>query len=702
MKRLLLFLLSAPLFSIAQNNVGIGTAIPNASALLELSSTSKGILIPRMTQAQRAAIANPAQGLLVYQTDGTTGFYVNRSSIPAIPNWSAVSEGASLWTTNIITPSQMYNLNSGNIGIGNSSPTLGGLVVDTKAGAVNAIFGSSDTGVAIESNYPGIALNSYYNSGRKSISNGYGALVGLNPTNGDFYIQTSSTAGTTGNAISLNNRIHINSSGKVGIGTVGSGSMLTIKPSSGTADLELDAQVAGGDNAVMRLNKNGTSNYSVVRFNNLGSNVWDLGMQGDDNMKIKLTGNTAFEIDKNTRHVALGTNDFTEYFTSLGSIKAFDGIITDGPNAGFQFRDRSDNGYGGWNWYASGGTAKLYRYTSGGDLLAITNNGNVGIGTITPGNKLTVKGDGMNISQESADGTVKIGFYTSGTGAFLQTHTNHPLNFTTNNSTAQMTLNTNGNFGIGTTSTPARLTVSTGGTITGMDVYQTSTGVGGYFSTTGNIAVYGTTSSASPAGYFQGTNALTAIGRVGIGTSTPAQNLDIKNGRMRFSGQQSGGNAHGIEFTNNAGTAARSFLGVYDDNTLGFYGFAGAGWSFLYDAVDGSLRIGTTQKATGYLVNVGGKIIAEEVRVQLRASWPDYVFKNDYKLMPLDEVDQFIKKNNHLPGMIPAAVVEKQGSDLGETQRKLLEKVEELTLHMISLNKRVQELEKENNSLKNK
>jgi trimeric autotransporter adhesin len=56
-------------------NIGIGTTAPNASALLELSSTSRGLLTPRMTQAQRNAIAAPAQGLLIFQTDGTRGFY---------------------------------------------------------------------------------------------------------------------------------------------------------------------------------------------------------------------------------------------------------------------------------------------------------------------------------------------------------------------------------------------------------------------------------------------------------------------------------------------------------------------------------------------------------------------------------------------------------------------------------------------------
>jgi hypothetical protein len=56
-------------------SIGVGTTSPNASAALDVSSTSKGVLLPTMTQTQRNAIATPATGLLVFQTDNTPGFY---------------------------------------------------------------------------------------------------------------------------------------------------------------------------------------------------------------------------------------------------------------------------------------------------------------------------------------------------------------------------------------------------------------------------------------------------------------------------------------------------------------------------------------------------------------------------------------------------------------------------------------------------
>lgn len=69
---------------------GIGTTTPDSSAKLEVASANKGILIPRMTSAQRDAIANPANGLLVYQTDGIIGFYVNSGS-SGTPNWTRIN-----------------------------------------------------------------------------------------------------------------------------------------------------------------------------------------------------------------------------------------------------------------------------------------------------------------------------------------------------------------------------------------------------------------------------------------------------------------------------------------------------------------------------------------------------------------------------------------------------------------------------------
>jgi hypothetical protein len=94
----------------ATGSVGIGTTAPATSALLEVRSTTKGVLLPRMTATQRAAIASPAIGLLVYQTDGTRGFYAFDGSV-----WKTLTpttSGFALRTLdNLTTTAVNVNLN---------------------------------------------------------------------------------------------------------------------------------------------------------------------------------------------------------------------------------------------------------------------------------------------------------------------------------------------------------------------------------------------------------------------------------------------------------------------------------------------------------------------------------------------------------------------------------------------------------------
>lgn len=101
---------------------------------------------------------------------------------------------------------------------------------------------------------------------------------------------------------------------------------------------------------------------------------------------------------------------------------------------------------------------------------------------------------------------------------------------------------------------------------------------------------------------------------------------------------------------------------------------------------------------------MGGSIIGEEVVVKSQGSWPDYVFDPDYDLCSLEDLEMFIESNRHLPGVPSAAEVTEVGQALGANQQVLLEKVEELTLYMIQLNKeleaaktRIAELEEELN-----
>ena len=108
----------------------------------------------------------------------------------------------------------------------------------------------------------------------------------------------------------------------------------------------------------------------------------------------------------------------------------------------------------------------------------------------------------------------------------------------------------------------------------------------------------------------------------------------------------------------------------------------------------GNVAIGTTTVPMGYKMAVDGKIITEEVRVELSSSWPDYVFKEDYNLPSLEDIQKHIKEKGHLPNIPSAKEVKANGIELGEMNRLLLEKIEELTLYILNQELRLQKLEK--------
>ncbi len=111
----------------------------------------------------------------------------------------------------------------------------------------------------------------------------------------------------------------------------------------------------------------------------------------------------------------------------------------------------------------------------------------------------------------------------------------------------------------------------------------------------------------------------------------------------------------------------------------------------------GNVGIGTTTPAERLSVN--GNIRSKEVKVEA-SNWPDYVFDQDYQLPTLAEIEQQIKLNGHLPDMPSAKEVELNGIALGEMNKLLLKKVEELTLHLISQHKTMEILNSENERLK--
>jgi hypothetical protein len=102
-----------------------------------------------------------------------------------------------------------------------------------------------------------------------------------------------------------------------------------------------------------------------------------------------------------------------------------------------------------------------------------------------------------------------------------------------------------------------------------------------------------------------------------------------------------------------------------------------------------------TDPQPDYRLAVNGKIIAEELDIKLREEWPDYVFNKNYILPDLHETENYIKTNNHLPGVPSSEQISQKGMNVGEINTILLKKVEELTLYIISLQKEVENLKQE-------
>jgi hypothetical protein len=112
-------------------------------------------------------------------------------------------------------------------------------------------------------------------------------------------------------------------------------------------------------------------------------------------------------------------------------------------------------------------------------------------------------------------------------------------------------------------------------------------------------------------------------------------------------------------------------------------------------------RIGPTISGP-YKLAVKGKIAATDFNVVASGSWPDYVFSPSYKLRSLEETEAYINEHKHLPNIPAAAVVDKEGFALGDMQKRMMEKIEELTLYLIEANKNIQRQQKEIDLLKKK
>jgi len=360
------------------------------------------------------------------------------------------------------------------------------------------------------------------------------------------------------------------------------------------------------------------------------------------------------------------------------------------------------------------------------NLYAQTNtfpsSGNVGIGTTSPSVELEVKSTSgsnseIHINTTSDGGLSILRFQDAGTATwgFLS---NYPQSdkFSLHNyqtGSQAIVLNSSSYMGIGTTNPVSLLDVNGDIAIKFGNVLRVNVpdGNSGNWTTTSNRTILKTGWQSGLGDFvdFKVPGALdnTAVirftnqGRFGIGTSSPSAELEVKSNGNTDAEIHINATANGdqsiIRFQD-AGQSTWGFLSNYPGTgTFSLYNYMTNNNTMVFNSSN-QVGIGTTSMGTHKLA-VEGSIGAREIKVEA-TGWSDFVFENDYKLRTLEEVEQHIKENGHLPEIPSEEEIIENGINLGEMDAKILQKVEELTLYVIDMNKRVNELETENEELK--
>lgn len=202
-------------------------------------------------------------------------------------------------------------------------------------------------------------------------------------------------------------------------------------------------------------------------------------------------------------------------------------------------------------------------------------------------------------------------------------------------------------------------------------------------------------------------------GNVGLGKSDPKSKFHVYKGA-------SGGNPHDFSSLTVESSNHSMISILTPDTKTAYFGFADSKDDYVggmqYDHSSDKLVFRTNNHSSDLVINnngnvgigttkpdmkltVKGKIHAEEVKIDLSVPAPDYVFKEDYNLRSIEEVEKFIKANSHLPEILSAKEFEEKGVMQAEMDMNLLKKIEELTLYTIGQEKKIKNLERKNEEL---
>lgn len=285
----LLLLATTPRLTQAQTTggVGIGTTAPDALAALDIVSSGKGLLLPRLTQAQVAAIAGPATGLLVFQTDGPAGFYYNAGT-PAAPAWQQLTTatGVALTFGNGLTQTGSA------VGLGGpltKATTLGlaGYPLGLAGGSVQ-LSATSPVSLGISNTSGSLNLGLAANGGEySSLAQPGNAVL---RTNGKQLILAGRDGGSvlvsTGPTGGEAERLRILPGGNVGIGTATPGQLLDVGGNATVGRVGIGTTTPGAGLHMRTDEKTSISNTTGIFLSG--------GASGNSNIELRGTNGAAY------------------------------------------------------------------------------------------------------------------------------------------------------------------------------------------------------------------------------------------------------------------------------------------------------------------------------------------------------------------------------------------------------------------------
>jgi len=465
---------------------------PDSSAMLDVKSTTKGMLIPRMTSSGRDAITNPARGLLVFCTDDNF-FYVNRGS-PSLPVWTLVN---TQWVNNA---TDIY-FDGGNVGIGTLNPSCrlhivgGDVKIGDFAGDARKLYFGDGGHVYIGEETTDNRLGLFGSTLTINIGGSTGSNGQVLTSDGTTCTWLAPTVGSPGigGSGSLNYLTRWLSSDSLGIGITRDDSSTVGINTAPDASYRLKVDGAGINTAVYghyddyHFGSLGTPDYGVEGYNqgttagNSGvygySNAWSAGTPGVYGYNNTTFGGGFYEIDNTVNGVVgfvvggqyhfgvFGSRSDNAFGPSAGVIGSVDYDNQNKPWGALGFQDASQVEYAGY----FDGNIKLYDGINDGTGYGVA-------GSVLLSN-------GANDVYWSAT----PGISGSGTGSYIPKWSN-------SNTLTNSQINDNGtSICIGTTSSSGKLTVNSSGSST--SVYgQFSANVLGYLGSA-NYGAYGQSSS---------------------------------------------------------------------------------------------------------------------------------------------------------------------------------------------------------------